>query len=561
MYSLPIPPTRLLHAALLAGALWVPAAAQAQACRAGTVAALPTPAVSWQRSWVAELGSPARLATDPAGRVVIADPARRRLILRAADGALAGEIAVPGLPVAVAVDAFGSYWVGDADGGRVLRLEADGRVTTMLGIGDGEFGRPGDIAIDPAVGEIYVTDTARHLVRVYSPGGVWLRTIGEPSPTDDSPPQPGQFRTPTGIAIAGDELLVGDQLNFRIQAFDKQSGAYRYCLGTFRASSFFSPNSGPSRTFGMVQGLAVDAVGRLYVADAYQGQVVVVDRGSGAIVSRIGAFGDQPGELRVPSDLLIDGAGRLVVANTDGARLDLFSLDGAPDVDTVIPARARLSVAQLDRASPPGLVDVVLSVPGYRAADAAPDSLRVGGQPAALLEVGEFDGDSVGDLRAVFDAQALLAGALLGEQQVAVTAAFGALEARAEVALTITDSSLGRDTDGDGVADPADACPATAAGSVVDAAGCAIAQRCPCEVDDDRRDHRRALHDKDDRDRRGAKDRHRDDDERSDRHPHGQHLRCVTQAARDLLRAGRIGRTDYATLVRDAARSTCGRKP
>lgn len=556
--------------ALLTLALLAPAPVQAQACRAGTAATQPMPAASWQRSWVAELRGPVRLALDPAGRVAVADPARRRITLRGPDGALAGEIAVPGLPIAVAVDAFGSYWVGDADGGRVLRLENDGRLTTMLGIGDGEFGRPGDIAIDPAGGEIYVSDSERHQVRVYSPAGVWQRSIGEASPTDDSPPQPGQFRTPTGIAIAGDELLVGDQLNFRIQAFDKQSGAYRYCLGTFRASSFFAPNSGPARTFGMVQGLALDSLGRLYVADAYQGQVVVVERSSGAVVGRLGSFGDQTGELRQPSDVVIDGAGRLVVANTDGARLDLFSLDGAPDLDTTIPARARLAINELDRARPPGLVDVVLSVRGYRAADAAPDSLRVGGQPAALVEVGEFDGDSVGDLRAVFDAQALVSAMPLGAQTVAVTAAFGTLTARAEVPLTIIDSSAGRDTDGDGVADDADRCPGTATSVVVDGAGCAVAQRCPCqadEADEDRRGH--SHRDKQGRDRHGDRDKGRGDrddrddrdGQRGDRFEHGEHLRCVTQAARDLLRSGRIDKADYASLVRDAARSSCGRKP
>ena len=564
----------------------MPLAAQAQ-CRADSTSALPMPTATWLRSWSGPLASPARLAVEAAGQVLVADPARGRLVRRAADGALLGEIETGGQPSAVASDPAGGFWVGDSARGSVTRHDADGQARFALGVGDGEFGQPGDIAVDPADGSVYVSDTARQQVTVYSPGGVRLRSIGVPAPADDLPAPGGQFRTPTGIVIAGDELLVADQLNYRIQAFDKQSGAYRYCLGTFRASSFFSPSSGPARTFGTVQGLWVDALGRLYVVDAFQGQVVVVDRSNGAIIGRIGSFGDEPGALRVPSDVLIDGHGRLLVSNGDGGRLEIFGLDGFSDPEAVVPGRVHITPARLDRRAPPGSLALAIEAPGYRSIDIDASAVTVNGVAAQMLEVADVDGNGVPELRVAVPAAELLATLVDGEAvPLAVSAPLGALRLAASTTLAVLgDPAGGGDRDGDGVDDFRDRCPATAAGAVVDRRGCAIAQRCRCKApelkqkrhddgrhgkwekgrgDGDRRgehgddedDDGRSTAKRDD-DRRGGHQRQHDRDDH--RQSHGAYVRCVENAAAELRGVGRITQQAFRSLVREAAQSPCGR--
>lgn len=543
-------------------ALSFPLGAAAQ-CRAGATSALAMPTVSWLRAWTGPLAVPARIDRETGAAIVIADPARGRLVRRGDDGALLGQIATGGRPSAVAADPVGGYWVGDAEAGSVTRYDERGEPRFALGVGPGEFGQPGDILVDAGDGSVYVSDAARHRVVVYSSAGLRLRTIGSAAPADDSPPAPGTFRTPTGMAIAGDELLVGDALNFRVQAFDKQSGAYRYCLGTFRASSFFSPNSGPARTFGMVQGLSVDALGRLYVADAFQGQVVVVDRGTGAVIGRIGAFGDAPGALRGPSDALIDGQGRLIVANADHGRLEIYGLDGFADPEAFVPASARLDPLRLDRRAPPVSVTLALEVPGHRAIDIDAAAVTANGVPAQALEVTDRDGNGTPELRLALPASELLATLDDGEAvPVAVAGPLGPLTLSATALLQVSGAAAGGDRDGDGIDDFADRCPDTAAGAVVDRHGCAIAQRCRCEAADGKskdRDHAQGKgHGRDDS--RGSEPQRDNDLRHGDlRHEHGAYVRCVEQAAAELRHAGTITQQDFRVLVREAAQSSCRR--
>jgi DNA-binding beta-propeller fold protein YncE len=480
----------------------------------------PFPTVTWLRSWRADLATPARLAVDARGRVAIADPARARVLVRNADGSLAFAIAA-GQPVAVAAAASGGWWIGDGRSGRVSLYAADGTEHLSLGAGDGEFGQPGDIAVDPANGEVFVSDTARQVVTVYSSAGAHLRTIGAPAPADDLPAGDGQFRTPTGIVLAGQELLVADQLNYRVQAFDKVSGAFLYCLGSYSQSSFIPPSGGPSRTFGMAQGLAVDALGRLYVADAFQGQVRVLDRTSGAVLASIGAFGDEPGALRTPSDVVIDGTGRLFVASTAGARIDVYGLDAFADPERFAPAS--ISVAPPVIVRPPRAVDTSIEIPGYRATDIDPASVRINGLTASALGVEDRDGNGIPELRMTLDGAALLPTLGAGTQgTVEVTGSVGSLQFAATATVAIEPPVGPTDADGDGVSDALDACPGTPAGDAVDAAGCALAQLCPCEGPPG-----------------GGAWRN-----------HGDYVRCV--AATTSLRSG-------GEAVRLAARSACGR--
>jgi sugar lactone lactonase YvrE len=503
------------------------------ACRNGTTSSLAMPAWTWLRSWRSDLQAPTRLAIDADGRVWIGDPAGGQLVARNADGSRAAVRRDLGRPGAIAASTQGSLLVGDDSRGRVTVFDRDGRPVFALGVGDGEFGRAGAIVVDPASGEFFVSDSARHRVTVYAPAGVPLRTIGSPAPADDSAAADGQLRTPTGLALAGNELLVADQLNYRVQAFDKTSGGFLYCIGSYRVSSFFPPNSGPTRTFGMAQGLWVDGLGRLYVADAFQGVVRVFDRSSGAPLGSIGSFGDGPGALRGPSDVLIDGHGRLFVTSTDLGRLDLFGIDSFTDPETMVPASAQVDPGRMDRTAPPDRVLAILEVPGVRVADVDPASLRVNGllpllrpnardrngngAPELLLEVaGRALADTFGPGTSVDVTVSGRAGAL----------AFTAL-ARVEVTTPVTDS------DGDGVPDAADACPGSPADEPVDGNGCTVAQSCPCAGPQGGGSWTR----------------------------HGAYVSCISAAGRAIRARGVGDLSGLGAIVSQAATSSCGSKP
>jgi DNA-binding beta-propeller fold protein YncE len=523
------------------------------ACREAATSPLPMPAWTWLRSWRADLSAPSRLATEAEGRVMVTDPVRGKVVARRADGSIAFVKRELGRPTSIAIDADGRYWVGDGETGRVTMYEADWTPRHSLGVGDGEFGMPGDIAIDPSNREIFVSDTDRHQVAVYSSSGLRLRTIGAPAPTDGLPAADGLFRSPTGIALAGSEVLVSDHLNYRVQAFDKATGAFLYCVGNYTTPSFFSPASGPTRAFGAPQGIAVDALGRMYVADAYQGLVRVIDRGNGAVLGSIGAFGDGPGEMRVPVDLVIDRHGRLFVATTDNSRLDVFSLDASTDPERFLPSTVRLSPDSISRTATSGTVTASIEVPGHRAVDIPPASVSVNGQRVTALGVEDADGNGVAELRV-----AVAAGALrktLGDAtpaEVNVSGSIGTLGFTAVTAIALVDPPPpppgSGDSDGDGIPDARDACPATPTAKKVNAQGCSIEQLCPCTMKPDADDSRR----------HGG--RHLELRTRQQA-AHGAYVKCVEQAAKALVKARRIPAVEFHAIVRAAAKSSCGRKP
>ncbi|MFC1684016.1 thrombospondin type 3 repeat-containing protein [Pseudomonadota bacterium] len=83
------------------------------------------------------------------------------------------------------------------------------------------------------------------------------------------------------------------------------------------------------------------------------------------------------------------------------------------------------------------------------------------------------------------------------------------------------------DVDGDTVNDSVDACPNTSKDALIDAAGCEIAQLCPCD---------------------------------NKWKNHGGYVKCVAHAANDFLNAGLISATQHGDIVSIAGRSGCGFK-
>jgi len=82
------------------------------------------------------------------------------------------------------------------------------------------------------------------------------------------------------------------------------------------------------------------------------------------------------------------------------------------------------------------------------------------------------------------------------------------------------------DSDGDGVMDDKDTCPATPAGEAVNASGCSVSGLCPCE--------------------KPWKN-------------HGQYVSCVTKTSQEFIKANLISKEAGESLVSKAAKSTCGK--
>ena len=87
------------------------------------------------------------------------------------------------------------------------------------GTGNGEFNRPADVAVD-SVGNVYVADRDNNRVQRFDSKGNFLGRWGANGGDGTAGEGPGEFFTPTSIAVDGDrDIYVLDVLNSRVQKF------------------------------------------------------------------------------------------------------------------------------------------------------------------------------------------------------------------------------------------------------------------------------------------------------------------------------------------------------
>lgn len=170
--------------------------------------------------------------------------------------------------------------VSDRNSSKVKILDA------TTGAETGSFTRSPNhaIAVDPATGNLYVADDVNSRIHLYNPTGTTLISSFGAKGT-----AAGQFRHIWDMTITGGRLYVTDDLSSQVSVFDL-AGVYQGRWGGYGAGAYQFKN--PS-------GIAADPAGRLYIADAGNDRVVVVDttkaRGGGnwpAPVLRVGSPGD-----------------------------------------------------------------------------------------------------------------------------------------------------------------------------------------------------------------------------------------------------------------------------
>ena len=187
-------------------------------------------------------------------------------------------------PFGVAVAADGTVYVADAgDTHGIRRISTSGEVQTVAGgargFADGagsaaRFDTPSALAID-AGGTLYVADTGNNAIRTVTPEGV-VGTLagGEAAGYADGPGVRARFNGPVGVAVDGaGRVIVADTYNDRIRAVAADGSVSTIAGGQFGATD------GPAGVaqFDTPAGVAVDAAGRILVADTANGLVRLID--------------------------------------------------------------------------------------------------------------------------------------------------------------------------------------------------------------------------------------------------------------------------------------------
>jgi hypothetical protein len=175
-------------------------------------------------------------------------------------------------------------------------------------------GRPSGLSIDRD-GNLICSDSHYHVIRIYSPDGEQLRTIG-----GEGGSKPGQLGYVCDVVQDADGFYYVGEFgeNHRISKFDRD-GTFLKCWGEM--------GNQPGQ-FSRIRALALGPKdGLLYVADACNHRVQVFTR-DGELVRCWGEAGEAPGQMLYPYDLAFDKHGDLYIAEWGNHRVQKFTVEG-----------------------------------------------------------------------------------------------------------------------------------------------------------------------------------------------------------------------------------------
>ena len=298
------------------------------------------------------------IAVDSAGNVYFSSPTLNAvlkmdptgMVTRVAGTGVSGQAGDSGPalsaqlynPSGVAVDSAGNLYIADTGNGRIRKVDNLGTITTVAGNGccyggDGgpaaaaQLDGPYGVAVDSS-GNLYIADTYNSRIRKVTTTGTITTVAGNGTSGysgDGGPAAAAELRYPFAVIVDGSgDLLIADTDNYRVRKVDT-SGNITTVAGN--GTCCYSGDGGQAinARLSLPYGLALDASGNLYIADASNSRVRKVSA-SGAINTVAGNgvsgfYGDGgpaiAAQFRNPEGVAVDGSGNLYIADTGNMRI------------------------------------------------------------------------------------------------------------------------------------------------------------------------------------------------------------------------------------------------
>jgi len=268
-----------------------------------------------------------------------------------------------GYPASVARDAAGDTYIADAYSSQIFEVSAAGTLTVIAG--NGTLGYSGDggpatsaalngpesVALD-SLGNIFIADTNNSVIRVVNTQTAAITVAGVVI-------QPGTIQTVAGSGTAGysgdgnaaigaqlddpfgvfvdshGNIFIADTDNSAIREVVASTGNIQTVAGTGTAcanQSSFCGDGGPATgaQLDLPQGVFVDPLGNIFIADTFDSVVREVTAANGNIQTVAGTYytfadtcffsGDgnlaTGAQLCLPDGVFLDGTGNIFIADT-----------------------------------------------------------------------------------------------------------------------------------------------------------------------------------------------------------------------------------------------------
>ena len=256
-------------------------------------------------------------------------------------------------PYGVAVDASGNVYVADEGNNLIRKITSAGVVSTFAGSGvvgasngtgtAATFNHPYGVAVDPS-GNVYVAEGANNLVRKITPAGVVTTFAGSGAKGSLNGTGAGaSFYDPEGIAVdALGNVYVSDSGNEVIRKITP-AGVVTTLAGSGAIGAANGP--GPAASFNYPYGISVDITGNVYVVDQLGDLVRKIS--PAGIVSTFAGTGAQGSA---------DGAGTAAgFYNPAGVAADIFGNVYTADSYNNKIRKISAGGYTIDKSLPPGL--------------------------------------------------------------------------------------------------------------------------------------------------------------------------------------------------------------
>jgi sugar lactone lactonase YvrE len=259
-----------------------------------TIAGLPGEPGSMDGKTAARFSHPLGLAVDAQFNVYVADSINntiRKITTDSVVTTIAGSAGIPGStdgtgaaarfssPSGLAIDTNGFIYVTDAYNSTIRKMTPDGTVITLAGtatligsvdgIGNAaRFNHPNGVVANSS-GNLYIADSGNSTLRKISPSGVVTTIAGSPGQagSDDGVGSNARFDYPAGLTIDSQgNVYVADPGNSTIRKVTSDGTVTT--IGGLDGVFGASDGLGGAAIFAAPGGIAVDADGRFYVADA-----------------------------------------------------------------------------------------------------------------------------------------------------------------------------------------------------------------------------------------------------------------------------------------------------
>jgi streptogramin lyase len=242
-----------------------------------------------------------------------------------------GGAALFSWPCAIAVDSSGNVYIGDTDTHLIRKITPGGVVTTLAGSGhDGSadgtgtnasFCYPSAVAVD-SQGNVYVADEGNSLIRKITPMGVVTTLAGSPGVLGSANGMgaSASFNYPMGVAVdASGNVYVADTDNNLIRKITPER-----MVTTLAGSGLPGSENGKgiAASFAWPSGVATDSSGNIYVADTYNHQIrKITPNGVVTTLAGSGSHGFANGDnasasFCMPWGVAVDALGHVYVADS-----------------------------------------------------------------------------------------------------------------------------------------------------------------------------------------------------------------------------------------------------